>query len=321
MPVPSFHLGAQALAALGLLSAAPAWAGAVSFAEYLSGTVNVAHIGGFESRTADSSASMLTTDIGFAGASVHTAAGAMAGQAVVTMDATEFEGASLRARAEARNTELLHFGTDYCVSADCRSAASLGVTALSISFRVHASGGVSAFATNTQFDHAHASVSYQYGLTNSVGFTASGAGIQERGETGGVIGGIGSSEATLAVRPGETLELLMAMQVFAGASISGWRNSGFTAAHVLADADFVHTLLWDGITDITAFGADGQTIALAPGGRFQILGDSGHNYWFASPGFAATGGSVPEPATWALLLGGCLAGASVRRRRTPQAAD
>lgn len=320
MRIPFRHLGACALTFVSLASAAPAWAGVVSFAEYLSGTVNVAHIGGFESRTADSSASMLTTDIGFAAASVHTAAGAMAGQAVVTMEATEYEGAALRARAQASNTELLHFGTDYCVSADCRSAASLGVTALNISFRVHASGGVSAFASNTQFDHANAAISYQYALTNGVGFTVSGGGAQERHETGGVTGGVASSTATLAVRPGETLELLMAMQVFADAAVNGWHNSGFSSAHVLADADFAHTLLWDGITEVTAFGADGQQISLAEGGRFTLLGDSGHDFWFAAPGFGAPAASVPEPATWALLLGACAAGATARRRRALQAA-
>jgi hypothetical protein len=264
---------------------------------------------------------MLTTDIGFAQATVHTAAGAMAGQAVVSMDATEFEGAALRARAQAQTTELLHFGSDYCVGAVCQSAASLGITALNVNFRIHASGGVSAFATDTRFDHATASISYQYGLSNGVGFTASGGGLQERSETGAVTGGVGSSEGSLAVRPGDTLELLMSMQVFAGANASAWRFSGFTGTHVLADADFAHTLLWDGITDVTAFGANGQVISLADGGRFQLLGDSGHDFWFASPGFDAAGGSVPEPATWALVLGACALGASARRRRGSQTAD
>ena len=47
------------------------------------------------------------------------------------------------------------------------------------------------------------------------------------------------------MRPGDTLKLQLSMSVFAGAGISGWHNSGFLSAHVLADADFSHTLLWD----------------------------------------------------------------------------
>lgn len=308
--------GATLLASLFLVAAVPAAAGVVSSAEYLIGTVNVAHIGGFESRTSTASTSELTTDIGFANATVHTGHGAMAGHAVVSMEATEFEGARLLARAQAFTTENLHFGTDYCDSTQCRSAASLGVTALNITYAVHASGGVSAFATNTQFDHASASVSYGWALINGVGFATRGGGVQERSETGAVSGGIGSGTASMAVRPGDTLKLQLSMSVFAGAGISGWHNSGFLSAHVLADADFSHTLLWDGITDITAFDAHGDVVALTPGGRFQLLNDAGDDFWFAAPGFASTTTSVPEPASLALVLP-CLllAGLRVPRRR------
>jgi len=317
----SMPLLATALATLGLATAAPSVAGVVSQAVYINGTIDTSTIGGFESRTADASTSILTTEIGFASATVNSAPGAMAGQATVSMDATEFGGAMLEARAQGRTTELLHFGTDYCVGTVCQSAARLGVTALNIHFAIHASGGASAFASDPRFDHSTASVSYGYALTNGVGFTVSGGGMKERHEIGEVIGDITSASGDLAVRPGDTLELLLNMMVFASANINGWHNSGFTSAHVLADADFAHTLLWDGITDFTAFGANGQVINLAPGGRFQLIGDSGNDFWNASPGFGNPPASVPEPTSLSMLLMGLALGVWKHRQRPAKVAN
>jgi hypothetical protein len=292
------------LATAGLALAAPAVADVGSSATYLNGNLDATKFGGSETHTSTVAQSLLTTEIGFATANAHSAPGALAGSASISMDATQYGGAALEAKAQARTKEMLHFGTDYCLNEVCRSAASLGVTALNIEFAVHASGGTSAFATDPRFDHATASIAYNYALTNGVGFTASGGGSRERHETGEAVGDIHSMTASLAVRPGETLELLMGMSVFASANASAWNFSGFTGTHVAAMADFAHTLLWEGITAFTAYDAAGNEVALAPGGHFQLLGDSGTDFWYAAPGFDSTPASVPEPASLALLLTG-----------------
>ncbi|MBL0089617.1 MAG: PEP-CTERM sorting domain-containing protein [Ideonella sp.] len=325
MKIQSSHLRAAILAAAGLALAAPAVSDVVSSATYINGNIDATKFGGSETHTSTVAQSLLTTELGYASASAHTAPGALAGGAAISMDATQYGGAALEAKAQARTREMLHFGTDYCVNEVCRSAASLGVTALNIDFAIHASGGTSAFATDPRFDHAIASIGYNYALTNGVGFTASGGGARERHETGQAVGDIHSMTASLAVRPGETLELLMSMSVFAGANASAWNFSGFTATHVAALADFTHTLLWDGITAFTAYDAAGNEVALAPGGHFQLLGDSGTDFWYAAPGFDSAPTSVPEPASVALLLTGlallrfwCSAGAVLLRVCSPR---
>ena len=203
MKVQPSHLRAALLATAGLALAAPAVADVGSSATYLNGNLDATKFGGSETHTSTVAQSLLTTEIGFATANAHSAPGALAGSATISMDATRYGGAALEAKAQARTKEMLHFGTDYCLNEVCRSAASLGVTALNIEFAVHASGGTSAFATDPRFDHATASIAYNYALTNGVGFTASGGGSRERHETGEAVGDIHSMTASLAVRVGK----------------------------------------------------------------------------------------------------------------------
>ncbi|PVX28471.1 PEPxxWA-CTERM sorting domain-containing protein [Sphingomonas pokkalii] len=79
----------------------------------------------------------------------------------------------------------------------------------------------------------------------------------------------------------------------------------------------------NGVTDVISF-ADFN--GLDPNGRWTLLafdtaaGDVGLVDRGWSLGFTTTGsgGAVPEPATWAMLIGGlALAGAALRRRRRP----
>jgi hypothetical protein len=102
----------------------------------------------------------------------------------------------------------------------------------------------------------------------------------------------------LKLRPGETVELLMTATASAATvAVSDPPNS----ASYTTLADFSHTLEWRGVSEVRAFAANGDEIALTPGGRFKMIGeDTHHDYWFAAPGVGcdvpALDGSDPGAA-------------------------
>jgi hypothetical protein len=83
-----------------------------------------------------------------------------------------------------------------------------------------------------------------------------------------------------------------------------------------AAADFGHTLRWGGVTSITGFDDGGNEVALPTGFSLSLLSDTtGFDYMNAAGPNPFTA-AVPEPASWALMIGGfALAGGALRRRK------
>lgn len=125
------------------------------------------------------------------------------------------------------------------------------------------------------------------------------------------LGAAGTFGEVLFVRLDEVLSLVLNAEAFAsGASYGGGRASG--------TADFGHTLRWLGVTRLRYQDPNGQFVDVPDGYRLTLTSTDGQfDYWNAAgPNPFSTG--VPEPATWAMIVGGFgMLGATARRRRTP----
>jgi len=111
---------------------------------------------------------------------------------------------------------------------------------------------------------------------------------------------------TLNFTYGTPVEFGLSIYPDAVANISRTDNVG-----VMAEADFSHTLRWDGTTavlDDAGAAVSNYTLASASGADYRYAADDAH---FGIPS------AVPEPSTWALLLAGCtvLCGARGARSR------
>ena len=229
---------------------------------------------------------------GLASSGASTGPGAISSQSLVSIDlpalvaAAGVEG-TWRARSQANLIETIQFGTDWCSPSLCLEALDIGIEYVEITFHVHASGGVTSFVSDTQFGISDASVTLNYQLQSSRAValmtqtkTSRKGQSQEFDE-----GAINSASATLELRPGDQLELKMNATTFAELHVPAQPVNDPKPSSGTAMADFAHTLSWEGVTDIRAFDINGDEVALAPGGRFTMLGEStGHDYWFPSPG-------------------------------------
>ncbi len=92
------------------------------------------------------------------------------------------------------------------------------------------------------------------------------------------------------------------LQASAGAFTDNNGDGGASAA-----ADFEHTLRWGGVQ--AAYSASGRVLDLS---RVKLIGEDGYDYAQAAPPNPFVT-SVPEPASWALMLAG--AGLLAWRRR------
>lgn len=95
------------------------------------------------------------------------------------------------------------------------------------------------------------------------------------------------------------------------------RVSGFTGfvPGAFIGCDAAQSSYWEGIAAIIS--RDGQ-----PAGNFTLTGPTGFDYRYSSPlSPIQSNPAVPEPAIWAMMIGGFgLVGAAARRRRAPVAA-
>ena len=254
----------------------------------------------------------VTSDGGFALAAGQSAPGALAGSARVAINTPSGNlSGSLRALAQGNSTEAITIGNNYCIALTCVSATGLGIARIDFTLRIHASGGVGGFATANgpgQINFGFASIDYNWGFAG-----ASGGGRKSYSGESGISGASASQMAIVSVAPGSVQSLMLGFTTDADAGTilgPGWMRQGTSSASGFAD--FASTLRWDGIQSARAFDASGNEILLAPGGRFTLIGASGFDFWDAAPGFNA----VPEPASWALLIGGFgLVGAAARRQR------
>jgi MYXO-CTERM domain-containing protein len=232
---------------------------------------------------------------GFVSAGAATGPGALSAQTLVSIDvptgASELVFGSWRARSQADKIEQIAVGTKYC-GATCVEAAALGVDSIVITFDVHAAGSVAAFKSDQNFGRSDASVGFAYTLTSSQQSVTNGGSKSSRTEPCNLNcpqtfneGAIASSSGTLMLRPGELLELRMNATTAAEVSVPTQSASDPKPSAGTALSDFSNTLEWRGVTAVQAFDANGDQVSLTPGGRFTMIGvDTGHDYWFRSPG-------------------------------------
>ena len=318
MTTTAFSLSTRAIAAaaLALAIAFPASAATTVFARTYRGSFNdnfstssSTEINGATFALADRA-----TDGGFAQAAAHSTAGALAGmsQVIISTGPGGLSG-SMEARSSASSAESIAIGDLYCVGLDCVSASALGIARLEYTFTIRASAGTSAFATSAENFAANGALT---DVTFNWSFAGASASGHRRVESGGsVTGDIASRTVTVSVAPKSEQILSLAFSTYSQAGTILFPGaSRMATANASSIADFQHTLQWEGIQGVRAFAADGSEIALADGGRFTLLGESGFDFWNAAPGFAT--GGVPEPSAWALLIVGFGAvGARLRSRR------
>ena len=81
-------------------------------------------------------------------------------------------------------------------------------------------------------------------------------------------------------------------------------------ASIDAFADFSHTLRWMGITELHAFDASGNEIALPADAYLPLIGrDTGFDYWYAAPS------PVALPSALLLICSGLLGVAPLAQRK------
>jgi hypothetical protein len=252
----------------------------------------------------------VVSTIGYAEAEARAAPGALSGYTRVDLQTgNPYATGVFSAFAQGSSVETITIG-DFC-SFICIASDTLGISQLEFSFAMRASGTIVGQSTDPRYDHPESSLSYSFSFGSQV---ARGMGGQS------ISGGQGMASLTelepvpVRVSLFSPLTLQLSFEAGASANLSSSLGSGFTSVSNTAFADFAHTLEWGGIRSVRAFDAQGDEIALAEGGRFELIGSSGFDFWDASPGSQPE--SVPEPASWAMMLAGFgLIGTAIRRRK------
>lgn len=304
---------AVALAATLLATAAQAAVNAVARVEPENPNLVILVPGDRSSGVANSgltsAASRIVTTIGHANAVAGASFGSLAGHASVALQTID-PNASGKLTAGASGSSLSQFILgDFCVGAVCNSAASLGIDRVVLGFTVLASGSVRTSSNEPRFHSGTATVAFGWKL-ETANRLAAGGGLAQDTTLSSSVNSIDDQSATLLVRPGEGVNLLLTMSLFSQAHLASFGFSD-TSGSALAVADFAHTLRWGGVSSFQALDGGGSPIALDSGGRFLMLDGAGNDFWNPAPGVSV----VPEPRSWALMLAGVLAvGWRLKRR-------
>lgn len=203
-------------------------------------------------------------------------------------------GLNMQARAFAS------FGQN--MTADCGAVSTCTMT-----FTVLADGTTSANGNANSnnpgaFGTSQSAYNFNWSLNNSSAGVSAGnsATVDQRSQDDGrhtldITGNPFSTVHNLLVHTGDRLSLFL--QAGAGAFTDNNGNGDASAA-----TDFSHTLRWGGVLSLTDLDGAPLDLDLA-----RLLGDDGFNYINAAgpnPYTTPASNGVPEPASWALALGG-----------------
>jgi hypothetical protein len=144
-----------------------------------------------------------------------------------------------------------------------------------------------------------------YGTSGENGTFRTVTEYQEKG-----LGAAGTFSDILLVRLDEVVRFQVGANAFASGGSYGGAEGGGSAS---GEANFGNTLKWLGVSRIRYQDVDGQFYDAPEGYRLSLMDtDGSFDYWNAA-GPNPFVSSVPEPASWAMMIAGfALAGAAVR---------
>lgn len=155
-------------------------------------------------------------------------------------------------------------------------------------FQVGVSGTVSASKGGMAFPAARASINYYWTVGDASGEGSKSDDVDTKTQSGSWAA---TNTATFTLIPGQNTYSLL-FQATASSFVSKMFTP-FGDAHASANADFLHTMKWLGITAMHSYDANHQEIPLPPGAYIDLIGaNSGFNYWYSvdAPVAVAAGG-------------------------------
>lgn len=200
--------------------------------------------------------------------------------------------------------------------ADLDPSNNLGGGIYFLGYKVRATGDLS-FSESAISMNPSAGYTFAYNVGSQMGSGGLYRGLYEGKEFTYDNGPGGVFSETLLVGLNEVVSVNLNAGTFASASA----YCGPVGCESSALADFGHTLAWGGIHSVQYRDASGKLVDAPAGFRLKLVSETtGFDYWNPAGPNPYTTAAVPEPATWALMIGGFgLAGTMLRRRRASAA--
>ena len=179
---------------------------------------------------------------------------------------------------------------------------------LRLTYNIGATGGVSVAhqlnANGIGIGLGQASIGYELSVGSTLASgtmrASSGSPVAEAGQWGTITG-------TIEVSPTSGIDndyrfTTIGLSLSGSAASRAIHRAASEIVNAFANAEFGSTLIWQGIVSAQAFDTSGHELALPAGFEVGLIGSQGGmNYWNAA---LRQTPPVPEPGTWALMLGG-----------------